>query len=98
MSTTNPNDRDRVQLGDLTYTVQIAETVADDDPNQRALWRDVATVKVAPRTKRPTIIAKGLEQAGIEVTPETQARALDASSAHIFRPQPPPPPPPLRFA
>ena len=47
-------------------------------------WEDVTTVKAPPRTKRRTIIKRGLEQA--QMTGERlEVRVLDARSAHVSR-------------
>lgn len=81
----------------VEYVVQVADEDPKDVDAAARIWRDI-TVKVPSGTKRPSIIQKALDQAGITATLTTQARALDPVNARIYSPPPPPPTPPLRFA
>lgn len=62
--------------------MQVRETMPDaSDGLER--WKDVATVTVPPRTKRRTIIEKGLKDANVTIQPgqTLYVRALDEESA-----------------
>jgi hypothetical protein len=52
------------------------------------VWFDVATVRVVPRTKKRTVIEKGLAEAGIEKTADLEARLLDEHAAYVWRAKP----------
>jgi hypothetical protein len=76
----------------VAYVVVVARDALDDSGN--VLWsgfEDVATVKVPPRTKRRTVIERGLKEAGIKKTPELEVRVLDPPAAHVWRAKPPEP-------
>jgi hypothetical protein len=80
---------------EVEYVVQVRHEVqvADDDGNLEPLttWVDVATVTVPARTKRRTVVEKGLADAGIEKTSELEARLLDPAAAYVWRAKPPEP-------
>lgn len=58
---------------------------------EKPYWIDVATVTVPPKTKRKTALRQGLAEAGIELTPELEARVLDPDSAYVWKALPPEP-------
>jgi hypothetical protein len=65
-----------------------------DEPelgNAEDFWQDIATVEVKPRTKKRTVIEKGLAEAGIEKTADLEARLLDEHAAYVWRAKPPEP-------
>jgi hypothetical protein len=75
-----------------TYVLQVQDALPDP-ADGRERWKDVATITVAPRTKRKTAIRRALEESGIEITGELdrKVRLLDAESAEVrtVRPRPP---------
>lgn len=82
------------------YVVQVKRDLLMPSPGEPeyseiveglSAWVDVATVTVPLKTKRRTVIEKGLEQAGVEKTPELEARLLDVEAAYIWRALPPAP-------
>lgn len=76
----------------VPYVVQVQEDAVNDSGLVLwSGWRDVATVRVPPRTKKRTVIEKGLADAGIEKTLELEARLLDEDAAYVWRPAPPAP-------
>jgi hypothetical protein len=74
-------------------TLKLAEPVGDGEKGTDYVeaWRDIASVTVPARTKRRTVVEKGLEQAGIVKTPELEARLLDPAASYIWRAKPPEP-------
>jgi len=92
------NDSAQTRLSDVEYVVQVKEDaipMLDDgspSPGEHdVFWRDVATVKVPPNTRTKTALRLGLDEAGIEITPELEARVLDADAAYIWTAKPPEP-------
>lgn len=89
---------------DVTYTVQIERQVSRwydeaSDVEPAKVWQDIATISVAPRTKRSTVIKKALAAAGIEPGGEKlRTRALDVDSAEVHEPEPYQPPSEWRLA
>jgi hypothetical protein len=88
-----------------TYVIQVQHKVKLPEPGPDmpemggVAWLDVATVTVPARTKRKSVIRKGLKQAGLEITTEGMpARALDADSAHAYMVGMDQPEPQLRIA
>lgn len=77
--------------GLVTYVVMVKEQVDVEPDEVREAWFDVATVRVKPRTKQRTVIEQGLAEAGIEKTPELEARLLDRDAAHVWKPKAPGP-------
>lgn len=91
------NESDPAALGEVLatpgtaeYVVQMADSIDEineaGDTASRAIWKDIAAVSVPAKSKRKTIIALALVEAGIK--PEVGAeplklRALDARSAHV---------------
>lgn len=75
----------------VEYVVQVKQEEGAGPDDRHDAWIDVATVHVVPRTKQRTVIEKGLADAGIEKTPELEARLLDKDAAHIWRVLPPAP-------
>lgn len=76
----------------VVYVVQVRRTADDDSGNVIWIgWEDVATVRVSPRTKRRTVIERGLQDAGVEKTPELEVRVLDPAAAYVWRAKPPEP-------
>lgn len=80
-----------------TYTVQVMELVGIENAAGREAWFDVATVTVPARTRRKTVIEKGLQQAGLDVTEAIKVRALDSESAQVTPVAPYTPPSELRI-
>jgi hypothetical protein len=70
---------------EAVYVLQIAEAVEPlEEGGPDLAWFDAAEVTVPVGTKRPTIIRKGLTEAGISPPiggPPLRVRALDANSA-----------------
>jgi hypothetical protein len=67
----------------VRYVVQVRVIDGDMDG-----WRDIATVEVAPRTKRAGVIAKAFSEAGVAVPPVgtlLPLRVLDEASAAVTR-------------
>lgn len=65
----------------VTYVVQCR--------TPKGAWQDIATVKVPPRTKRPTAVRLGLEQANLAPNGEgLTCRALDADNAETIPAEP----------
>jgi hypothetical protein len=75
----------------MAYVVQVREVVDIEPDEPYDVWRDVATVEVPPRTKRRTVLERGLEQAGITKTPDLEARCLDPEASYRWRAKPPEP-------
>jgi hypothetical protein len=88
------SDSGQTHLGDdglVPYIVQVKEHVGREPEDMREGWFDVATVRVVPRTKKRTVIEKGLAEAGIEKTADLEARLLDEHAAYVWRAKPPEP-------
>lgn len=81
--------QERAQAKESTYVVMMATENG---------WLDMATVTVPAKSKRKTIIAKALEDAG---TPKDRKppslRVLDEKSAHVTTVEWEQPPPQLRI-
>lgn len=90
--------------GESRYVVQVAVVLTapdvlyerpETDEDRTTVWQDVATVVVPARSRRKTIIAKALTDAGIKPDPGQPAprvRVLDEESACVHEPgavQPP---------
>jgi hypothetical protein len=79
---------------EVEYVVQVRrefELQREDGGGIEVFWADVALVSVPARTKRRTVVEKGLEQAGIEKTAELEARLLDPAASYVWRARPPEP-------
>lgn len=84
---------------EITYVVQMQRNVSrfyDEDQDTAFAdpagyaWRDIATVKVPPRTKRSTVIKQALREAGILPNADgskPKLRALDVDSAEVHEPE-----------
>jgi hypothetical protein len=96
---TNGGAMSRSEDGLVAYTVVVKRVFVLAEGPAAEAWQDVATVRVPPRTKRRTIIEKGLAGVGIEKSPELEARLLGGDSesddpsdaAYIWRARPPEP-------
>lgn len=65
----------------VTYVVQVERLESDDGPR---VFVDIATVEVPPRTKRQTVIERGLAEAGVHPSDGPVAvRVLDARAAEV---------------
>lgn len=80
----------------IEYTVQVKGTYDSPQDHQGkaevgiVAWRDLTTVSVPPRTKRKTVVAKALAQAGKDVQPSEgqiplQIRVLGPEDARAFK-------------
>jgi hypothetical protein len=91
-STNGSEQMPRSEDGLVPYVVQVKREVYVDRLDEELVaWQDVATVRVVPRTKKRTVIEKGLAEAGIEKTPDLEARLLDEDAAYVWRARPPEP-------
>jgi hypothetical protein len=74
----------------VTYVVQLrSDEVTNWQGEPCAVWRDITTVAVPPRTKRQTVIKKALEQVESRMTPIAEAppvvRVLGPEDARAFK-------------
>jgi hypothetical protein len=75
----------------VEYVVQVrTDEVTDFKDTPCEIWRDIATVTVAPRTKRRTVVEKALEQARDRMSPVTAdeplvVRVLSPEDARPFK-------------
>jgi hypothetical protein len=76
---------------EVEYVVQVKQEEGAGPDDRHDAWVDVATVTVPARTKRRTVVEKGLADAGVEKTPELEARLLDPAAAYVWRAKPPEP-------
>jgi hypothetical protein len=74
--------------GEAVYVVQVKITYENGDGHVVEAWEDVATVWVPTKTRTKTVLRQGLQQAGIDVTTDLQARCLDAGSAYVWSGRP----------
>jgi len=78
--------------GDAVYVVQTEDGL---------LWKDIATVTVPAKTKRKTVIARAVEQAGdaLKLGPTTSVvlRVIPAEHAEKIKVEMEQPPPQLRI-
>lgn len=75
----------------VDYVVQVQQEEGAGPDDRHMAWVDVATVSVPPKTKRKTALRQGLAEAGIELTPELEARVLDAENGYVWKALPPEP-------
>lgn len=82
---------------EIVYVVQMEMALSSEN---HTAWRDIATVKVPPRTKRSTVIKQALKDAGIAPNADgskPRLRALDVDSAEVHEPEAVQPPPEWRL-